>query len=135
MKVLHLIAAAALTLIVDHLLSHVFPATPGLVRADPITIIAVSAAVTATAAVAGGVANYSAQQRAADKARSLKNEQASSIKAQQDAAAALAAKQAATGASFGYAPNASAFATGFGFTDKKGAPNTGFGRTQLTGGA
>lgn len=102
--------------------------------ADPITVIAVSTAVAAGTAVASGVQNYVASQKAADAARSLKNEQASALKAQRAARDAEAAQQATAGATFG---RTSAFASvsdalGFG-TGSSG--NTGFGRGQLTGGS
>ena len=96
-----------------------------------ISTIAVASVVTAAAATTEGVMNYEASQRAADAAKSLKNEQASALAAEQTTAAQQAAAQAITGQTFGGQRMGEDASTGLGFGTTK-AP-TGAGRAALTG--
>lgn len=101
--------------------------------ADPVTLtlIATATVVSAGAAVATGIMNYEASQRAADASRSLRNEQASRLKAESDARATAAATAAASGQTFGQVDSRTAAAGGFGFGT--GDAPTGLGRGSLTG--
>ncbi len=98
-----------------------------------IAVIAAASVVSAGAAVTTGVLNYEASQRAADAARSLKNEQAAQLKADAAVRANAAAKAAGTGVTFGQADTKllSATATGLGFGS--GNAPTGLGRGSLAG--
>lgn len=80
------------------------------------------------------ILNYRAQEDAASNAKSLANEQESRLRSEQAAAEAEARRQATTGQSFGFTPEAQrSFLTGFGFnTGSAGRPNGG--RGQLLGG-
>ncbi len=81
-------------------------------------------------ALGSGLQNFFAGQRAADKARSLKNEQKAALDAEAAARAAGAAKAAGTGSNFGR-EDAGAIDGAFGFARTGG--NTGMGRSLLTG--
>ena len=101
------------------------------------TGIEIALAVSATAAAAStgvGVANYLASQDASAAQRALVDQNRATLKAQQDAASAEAARQAGTGAVFGREDDAPhALSTGFGFgTAPNSSPNSG--RAQITGG-
>lgn len=130
---LKLIGLFVVTAGLDRLFAHAV-AVPGVVLADPVTVIAVAATVTAATAVTTGTLNYIASQQAADAQRSLENQQASALKAQSDAAAQEAAAQAVSGQTFGKSDDTTrAISTGLGFgTGTAPAPNSG-GRSQLTG--
>lgn len=125
--------AFVLTFALDRALTHLLPPTPGVILAEPITIIAVSAAVTAAATVSFGVQNYLASQDAADAAKGLRDSQAAQLKQQQDAANAQAAAQAVGGQTFGRGDDSHVVATGLGYGSGRSG-ETGFGRAQLTGG-
>lgn len=122
-----------ITAVLDRALAYVLPAAPGVILAEPITIIAVSAAVTAAATVSFGVQNYLASQDAADAAGKLRDSQAKALKDQQDAANAQAAAQAVGGQTFGRGDDSHVVATGLGYGSGRSG-ETGFGRAQLTGG-
>lgn len=94
---------------------------------------AVVTAVSAAASVGVGVANYMAQQDAAAAQKGLANQQAAQLKSQQDAASAEAAREAGTGATFGFSDQTPrAMLTGFGFgAAPAGSANSG--RAQITG--
>lgn len=125
--------ALVLAPVFDAAIRHLLPAPPaGVILAEPITIIAVSAAVTAAATVSFGVQNYLASQDAADAAGKLRDSQAKALKDQQDAANAQAAAQAVGGQTFGRGEDSHVVATGLGYGSGRG--ETGFGRAQLTGG-
>ena len=100
------------------------------------TGVEIALAVSATAAAAStgvAVANYVSSQDAAGAQRDLVNQQAATLKAQQDAAKAQAAAQATTGSTFGFSDQApKTLLTGFGFGNAQGgSPNSG--RGQITG--
>ena len=81
-------------------------------------VVAISAVVTATAAVGTGVANYIQAQDAAAAQKQLERDQAARLQAQQAQAAALAAKEATSGSTFGFSetnPEHKAVMTGLGF--------------------
>ena len=124
-------AAAVVTAAIEHF--RAAPAASLVLLAEPITVLAVAASVTAAATVASGVQNYLASQDAADAASGLRNQQAADLKRQQDAASAQAAAQAVGGASFGRGDDSHVVATGLGYGSGRG-DSTGFGRAQLTGG-
>lgn len=110
---------------------------PPAISLDPITIVAISAAVAATTAVGVGVMNYEQSSAAAKSEKDLANQQRDQLTAEQQAAQAQEAAMANTGATFGWNDNgASSYAaTGLGFGAKTAqAPNqTPSGRASLTG--
>lgn len=124
-------SAFIVTVALDHFLSRI-SVVPGIVLADPVTVIAVASTVAAATAVTTGTLNYIASQDAADAARSLKNEQQSALDAQAKAAAGEAAAQAVTGQTFGKDDATTrAISTGLGFGS--GNAPVASGRAQLTG--
>lgn len=121
-------SAFIVTAALDHFFSR---AIPGVVLAEPTTIIAVSASIAAATAVTTGALNYVASQDAADKAKELENQQRDQLKAASDAASQQAAAQAVSGQTFGEDSTAKAAATGLGFQPT--GTNAGAGRAALTG--
>lgn len=126
-------ALLAVTVLADRWLARLV-AVPGVALADPVTVIAVSAAVTAAATVGTGVANYLQSQDAANAAKSLRDQQAAQLNAQQQQETALANQEAVTGQNFAKSNDMNVLATGLGFGAGNGGPNTGFGRASLTAG-
>jgi len=106
---------------------------PGVILADPVTAIALTAVASTTVGAVTGVLNYNQAHDAANAEKSLAGQQAQQLKNEQDAAAAQAAAQAGTGSQFGFTDQAAkTLATGFGFgTAPVSSPNTG--RGQITG--
>lgn len=98
-------------------------------------VAAAAAIITATAATTTAVLNYEANQDAAAAQRSLAEQQAATLDRERADAAALANKQAGTGAVFGNDPTVKSVVTGLGFGSGGSGPNTGFGRAVLTGGS
>lgn len=96
-------------------------------------VAAVASVITAAAATTGAVLNYQAQQDARGAQDALKADQATRLKAESDAAAAMAATQATTGSVFGREDTTHSVITGLGFSSGNGGPSTGFGRAQLVG--
>lgn len=105
---------------------------PGVLLAEPTTILAVAASVTAATAVTTGVLNYTASQNAAAAQKSLADQQAEQIRSEQQIAAAQAAAQATSGQTFGEDPNYHA-ATGLGFGSGTPSGSVNSGRATLTG--
>lgn len=101
------------------------------------TGVEVALAVSAAAAAAStgvAVANYEASQDAASAQRGLVDQQKQQLQQQQDAAKALAASEATTGATFGFSGdlNSESLKTGLGFgAAPTNSPNSG--RSQITG--
>lgn len=99
---------------------------------------AITTAVAATASVGLGVASYEASQSAAAAEKTLAGEQKARLTAQQNEAAAEAARQATTGSTFGFSSEtADTVKTGFGFASSTGAgpaaSSANTGRGQITG--
>lgn len=97
-----------------------------------LTVLAVSAAVTAAASVSFGTLNYMASEDAAEAAKNLAAQRAEQLRAQQAAKASADARAAISGQSFGPRVDDGA-AGGYGFGS--GNTNTGLGRGSLTGGS
>lgn len=126
---LKLIGLFVVTAALDRLLA---PHAAGVILADPVTVIAVAAVVTAATAVTEGTLNYISSQEAADLAKSQRNEQQSKLDAQARVAQQDAAAMAVSGQTFGKDdPAAKAAATGLGFGS--GNAPAANGRAQLTG--
>ena len=90
-------------------------------------------ALAATTSAAVGYENYEAGKSAAGAAKNLADQQAAQLQSEQQAQEALAAKEAATGSSFGFAnENPDALKSGFGFSAAP-APSPNSGRGQITG--
>jgi hypothetical protein len=131
-EALNLLAVAALTVLVDHLLRPL-TAAPGALLAEPVTIIAVSAALAAGTSTAFGVMNYLSSQSAVKAERDLRDQQDQQLRDEQAAASALSDKAAVAGKTFGKGATNQALLSGLGFGGTSSA--NGMGRSALTGGA